>query len=61
MISNQDNPALMPEATPESLLLEKSQAPTLRDLRPAAEELMAKIAAEIDSASPHERNAQPAN
>jgi hypothetical protein len=57
MIANENNPLRIDEATPEEKArLERSSAPTLRDLRVAAEDLMASIAAEPDSTSPNDRH-----
>ena len=51
MIANEDRAARTGEKTPEEeSLLERSTAPTLRDLRAAAKELFAMIAMKPDSA-----------
>jgi hypothetical protein len=51
MIANEENPAPIHEATPEEeALLERSSAPTLRDLRARAKDLFTAI--EADPASP---------
>ena len=53
MITNDENPAPIPEATPEEeALLERSSAPTVRDLRTAAKDLLTIIEAEPDSTPP---------
>jgi len=53
MIANEERPALVPEATPEvEASLERSSAPTLRDLRVGAKDLFTNIEAETDSTSP---------
>ena len=62
MIANEERPALVSEATPEEeALLERSSAPTLRDLRAVAKDLLANIEAEKDSASRDDgpRSSQP--
>jgi hypothetical protein len=61
MIANKENPALIHEATPEEEdLLERASAPTLRDLRGAAEDLFTTIEAEPDPAPPDDRSLQRA-
>lgn len=56
MISNEENLAPIHEAMPEEeALLERSSAPTLRDLRDVAKDLFTTIEAEPDSASPNDR------
>jgi len=53
MIANEENPALIQEdTTEEEALLERSSAPTVRDLRAAAKELLTVIEAEPDSTPP---------
>ncbi len=55
MIANEENPASIPEATPEEeALLERSSAPTVRDLRGAAKDLFTNIGVEPDSTSPND-------
>ncbi len=52
MTSNQENPARIGEAAPEdSTLLERASAPTLRDLRQAAGELLALSAPSSNTTS----------
>jgi hypothetical protein len=47
------NPAPVPETTPEEkALLERASAPTLRDLREWAKDLLKTIEAETDLSSP---------
>jgi len=59
MIANEERPALVSEATPEEeALLERSSAPTLRDLRAGAKDLFTNIEAETDSTSPDDRPLQ---
>ena len=59
MIANEETPALASEATPEEeALLERSRAPTLRDLRAGAKDLITNIEAETDSTSPDDRPPQ---
>jgi hypothetical protein len=54
MIANKDNPAPIHEATPEEeALLERSSAPTVRDLRAAAKDLFKTTEAKPDSTSPN--------
>ena len=56
MIANEENPAPIHEATSEEeALLERSNAPTLHDLRGAAEDLFANIGAEPESTSSNDR------
>jgi|RhiMetdeSRZDD1v2_1073273.scaffolds.fasta_scaffold1477239_2 hypothetical protein len=55
MIANDENPAPIPEATPEEeALLERSSAPTVRDLRAAAKNLLTIIEAGPDSTPPND-------
>jgi hypothetical protein len=55
MIANEENPASIPEATPEEeTLLERSSAPTVRDLRAAAKDLFKTTGAEPDSTPPND-------
>jgi hypothetical protein len=59
MIANEERSALVSEATPEEeALLERSSAPTLRDLRALAKDLLTYIEAETDSNSPDDRTSQ---
>ncbi len=59
MIADKENPAPVSEATPEEEeLLERSSAPTLRDLRAAAKDLFTTI--EAEPASPDDRLPQQA-
>jgi hypothetical protein len=59
MIANEETPAPNHEATPEEEeLLERSSAPTVRDLRAAAKDLFMTIEAETDSTSPDDRPPQ---
>ena len=54
MIANEENPALIQEDTPEEeALLERSSAPTVRDLRAAAKDLFKTTEAEPDSTPPN--------
>ena len=54
MIANEENPALIQEDTPEEeALLERSSAPTVRDLRAAAKDLFKTTEAESDSTRPN--------
>jgi hypothetical protein len=56
MIANKENPAQISEAAPEEeTLLERSIAPTVRDLSVAAKDLLKTIEAEADSTSPNGR------
>ena len=56
MIANGENPTPVSKAAPEEeALLERSIAPTVRDLRSAAKDLCLPIEAEPDSTSPNER------
>jgi hypothetical protein len=56
MIATKENPASVSEITPEEeALLERASAPTLRDLRTAAEDLFTNIEMEKDSASLDDR------
>jgi hypothetical protein len=53
MITNDKNPAPIPEAAPkEEAVLERSSAPTVLDLRAAAKDLLTIIEAEPDSTPP---------
>lgn len=53
MIANEKNPAPVSEATPEEeTLLERSSAPTLRDLGAAAKDLFTTTEAEPDPTPP---------
>jgi hypothetical protein len=53
MIANVEIPALIQEdTTDEEALLERSSAPTVRDLRAAAKDLLTIIEAEPDSTPP---------
>jgi hypothetical protein len=55
MITNDENPAPIPEATPEvEALSERSSAPTVLDLRAAAKDLLTIIEAEPDSTPPND-------
>jgi len=54
MIANEENPAPIPEAAPEEALLERSSAPTVRDLRAAAKDLFKTTEAESDSTPPND-------
>jgi len=55
MIANEENPALIQEdTTEEEALLERSSAPTVRDLRAAAKDLLTIIKAEPDSTPPND-------
>jgi hypothetical protein len=55
MIANEENPAPLPEATPEEeTLLGRSSAPTVRDLRAAAKDLFKTTEAEPDSTPPND-------
>jgi len=55
MIANEENPALIQEDTPEEeALLERSSAPTVRDLRAAAKDLFKTAEAEPDSTPPND-------
>jgi hypothetical protein len=55
MIANEESPASIPEATPEEeTLLERSNAPTVRDLRAAAKGLFKTTEAEPDSTPPND-------
>ncbi len=55
MIANEENPALIQEDTPEEeALLERSSAPTVRDLRATAKDLLTIIEAEPDSTPPND-------
>lgn len=59
MIANEERSALVSEARPEEeALLEMSSAPTLRDLRAVAKDLLTDIEAETDSTSPDDRTSQ---
>jgi hypothetical protein len=61
MIANKENPEPIHEGAPEEdTLLERSSAPTLRDLRGAAEDLFMTIEAEPDPAPPEDRPLQQA-
>jgi hypothetical protein len=61
MIVNEENPALTHEAAPEEeALLERSSAPTLRDLRGAAKDLFMTIESEPDPVSSDDRPQQQA-
>lgn len=54
MIANEENQAPIHEATPEEeALLERSSAPTERDLRAAAKDLFKTTEAESDSTPPN--------
>jgi hypothetical protein len=54
MITNDENPAPIPEAKPEEeASLDRSSAPTVLDLRAAAKDLLTIIEAEPDSAPPN--------
>lgn len=56
MIVSEENPARIEEPTPEEeTKLEKSQAPTLRDLRAAARDLLIKIATELEQNASNSR------
>jgi hypothetical protein len=56
MIANGENPPPVSNAAPEEeALLERSIAPTVRDLRSAAKDLLTTIEPEADSTSPNER------
>jgi hypothetical protein len=55
MIANEVNPAPTHEATPEEEALERSSAPTVRDLRAAAKDLFKTTDAEPDSTRPNDR------
>ena len=58
MIANEENPAPDHEATPEEeALLERSSAPTVRDLRAAAHGLLTTTEAEAepDSTPPNDK------
>jgi hypothetical protein len=56
MMTNDKNPASIPEATPEEeTVLERSSAPTVLDLRAAAKDLFKTTEAEPDSTSPNNR------
>jgi hypothetical protein len=53
MIANEEDPAPNHEGTPkEAGLLERSSAPTVRDLRAAAKDLFTTVESEADSTSP---------
>jgi hypothetical protein len=54
MIANEENPAPTQEATPEEGALERSSAPTVRDLRAAAKDLFKTTEAEPDSTPPND-------
>jgi hypothetical protein len=55
MGSNKENPAPISEATPEEeALLERSSAPTLRDLWAAAKDLFTNIEEASNSITPEE-------
>jgi len=55
MNANEENPARIHEATPgEEALLERSSAPTLRDLRAQAKNLFKITKAEPDSTPPND-------
>jgi hypothetical protein len=55
MIANEENPALIQEGAPEEeAFLERSSAPTVRDLRAAAKDLLTIIEAEPDSTPPND-------
>jgi hypothetical protein len=55
MTANEETPAPINEATPEEEeLLERSSAPTVRDLRAAAKDLLTIIEAEPDSTPPND-------
>jgi hypothetical protein len=55
MITNDENPAPIPEETPEAeALLERSSAPTVLDLRAAAKDLLSIIEAERASTPPND-------
>ena len=55
MIANEQNPAPIQEGAPEEeALLERSSAPTVRDLRAAAKDLLTIIEAEPDSTPPND-------
>jgi hypothetical protein len=59
MIANEERPALVSETTPEvEALVERSSAPTLRDLRAEAKDLFTNIEAETDSTLPDDRPSQ---
>jgi hypothetical protein len=61
MIANKENPWPTHEGAPdEEALLERSSAPTLRDLRSWAEDRLTTIEAEPDPAPPDDRFAQQA-
>jgi hypothetical protein len=56
MMADRENPAPVPEATPEEkALLERSSAPTLRDLRAAAKDSFMNNEAEPATTSPDDR------
>lgn len=62
MITNEKNPTPIHEATPEEeSLLERSSAPTLRDLRAAAKDLLTTIEAEAELTSPNDRLTEKQN
>jgi hypothetical protein len=55
MIVNEENPAPIPEAPPEEkALVERSSAPTVRDLRAAAKDLLKITEAGPDSTPPND-------
>jgi hypothetical protein len=55
MITNDENSAPIPDATPEEEeLLERSSAPTVLDLRAAAKDLLTIIKPEPDSTPPND-------
>jgi hypothetical protein len=61
MIANEEKPEPIRVATSEEeALLERSSAPTLRDLRDAAKDLFTNIEAEPDPTSPNDGRPQQA-
>jgi hypothetical protein len=55
MTVNEENPAPIHETAPEEALLERSSAPTVRDLRGAAKDLFTTIEEGPDSAPPNDK------
>ena len=53
MIADEENPTPVLEATPKEDALERSSAPTVRDLRAAAKDLFKTTEAESDSTRPN--------